>query len=469
MLKGKSKDITFEQLMQQAAEVAKAQDAVLEEKAKERRRLEDERRQKDERALLERQKKERMLKAKEEEIERRQRMLVQQKQQSSPLRKPITSSTQQHRQRSIDSKSQPSSKSTKSKNNSVSSLPLVEKKKPVHMSYEQLLEKAKEVSIPKKSTSLPPSSSSISSKNDEKASVIKSTANPTKDNKPSYSTNHRLPKDGTKLATNPKKDSKPSSSTNHHRLPKELYETPTNIATASASSTSLYVKRSAMAKSKSQQQESMTTPSNIPARDRLRLLYNTPAQKVVRAKRDRQSIEEIQRDIRHSKGKYSDDDSDNDRSRPRKRQETQLSSSRHSSSAYMSRKPQSPPSTNHRQPIRMPFRRPMDPERFARRHRPRDDYIDEDDDDLEEFIVDDDEEDDYRTSDYSSEIGKIFRYDRNRYINESVYSDDDMEANPMDVIREEKQSERLARREDQLEEQREIERRKKRLGKSKWK
>jgi hypothetical protein len=57
----------------------------------------------------------------------------------------------------------------------------------------------------------------------------------------------------------------------------------------------------------------------------------------------------------------------------------------------------------------MPFRRTVDPKRIARK-RPLDD---DDDDDLDSFIVQDDDSRD-TTNDYSSEISKLFRYDRNR-------------------------------------------------------
>jgi len=116
----------------------------------------------------------------------------------------------------------------------------------------------------------------------------------------------------------------------------------------------------------------------------------------------------------------------------------------------------------------MPFSgRPLDP--AARkpsappRRRYRDEEEDEEDEELASFIVDDDDDDDPRYSrgprrnSYSDEISKIFRYDRTRYdslgrrkfmliffsilfryANDPVYSDDDMEADARDVLREEK-------------------------------
>jgi hypothetical protein len=61
----------------------------------------------------------------------------------------------------------------------------------------------------------------------------------------------------------------------------------------------------------------------------------------------------------------------------------------------------------------MPFRRTLDPKRPSHlpQRRPNHAYDDNDedeDDDLDSFIVEDDE------NDYSSEISKIFRYDRKR-------------------------------------------------------
>ncbi|CAO3600203.1 unnamed protein product [Absidia cylindrospora] len=326
-----------------------------------------------------------------------------------------------------------------------SSLAIFEKKKPVHMSYEQLMEKAKEVSSPKKSSAPTRKAGNVS-----------------------------------------------SSTTMDNRQTNDIQGPSKNSPTTASP---LYLKRSHLASTKSKAQESL---QSMPARDRIRLEFNTPSQKMTRTKRDRQSIEEIQRDIRHSKGKYSDGDDDSDDIRPKQRhrpdQTRLVASSRNPtrtpppsrqqqlpSSIGATRKQQRPLATpsqqqQQRAPIRMPFRRTMDPKRPPRRsHRPdMDTYDDEDEDDLDSFIVDDDDDDRYDRSradenDYSSEISKIFRYDRKRFANESVYSDDDMEANSMDVLREEKRSERLARREDQLEDQLEQERRKKRLAKSKGK
>lgn len=61
----------------------------------------------------------------------------------------------------------------------------------------------------------------------------------------------------------------------------------------------------------------------------------------------------------------------------------------------------------------MPFRRTPDPKRpshLSQRRPNHESYDDDDDDDddLDSFIVEDDE------NDYSSEISKIFRYDRKR-------------------------------------------------------
>ncbi|ORZ09188.1 SPT2 chromatin protein-domain-containing protein [Absidia repens] len=456
MLKSNSKDITFEQLMKQAAEVAKAQDAVLSEKTKERRRLEDERQRKEEHALMEKQRKEEELHAKHQAMEQRHRQLLEKKQHhtntQSSRKTPSSPSTmsqhQRQKQQDPQRRSVPTKPMKSKKVPAASSLAIFEKKKPVHMSYEQLMEKAKEVSSPKKPSVPARKVGNVS-----------------------------------------------SSSTLDNRQTKDLHGPSKNLPSSTTSTASpLYLKRSNLASTKSKAQESL---QSMRARDRIRLEFNTPAQKMARTKRDRQSIEEIQRDIRHSKGKYSDDDDSAD-IRPKQRHRpdhTRLHASSRNptrtapptlsrqqqqlpSSIGETRKQQRPLATpsqhQQRAPIRMPFRRAMDPKRPPRRpHRPDlDAYDDEDDDDLDSFIVDDDDRYDRSRADendYSSEISKIFRYDRRRFANESVYSDDDMEANSMDVLREEKRSERLARREDQLEDQLEQERRKKRLAKSKGK
>jgi len=228
--------------------------------------------------------------------------------------------------------------------------------------------------------------------------------------------------------------------------------------------------------------------SSVSARERARQLVSEPPKKVNAQKRDRRSIAEIQRDIRRSKGIRSDDEDERPRD-PRLSGSSSKSSSRFppppsSASAPARRRPVSPPPrsvikrpalTADRRPPppamrRMPFSgRPLDP--AARkpsappRRRYRDEEEDEEDEELASFIVDDDDDDDPRyargprRNSYSDEISKIFRYDRTRYglawiqeihalfqtcwhsfryANDPVYSDDDMEADARDVLREEK-------------------------------
>lgn len=223
------------------------------------------------------------------------------------------------------------------------------------------------------------------------------------------------------------------------------------------------------------------------ARERARQLVSEPPKKVNAQKRDRRSIAEIQREIRRSKGIRSDDEDERPRD-PRLSGSSSKSSSRYppppsSASIPARRRPLSPPPprpTSKRPALvadrkppppamrRMPFSgRPLDP--AARkpsappRRRYRDEEEDEEDEELASFIVDDDDDDDPRYSrgprrnSYSDEISKIFRYDRTRYdslgrrkfmliffsilfryANDPVYSDDDMEADARDVLREEK-------------------------------
>ncbi|CAO3625682.1 unnamed protein product [Cunninghamella echinulata] len=316
----------------------------------------------------------------------------------------------------MDSKPKQTSSSSKTKKNVPIPLPIVEKKKPVHISYEQLMEKAKEVSQPKKSA---PSSATT-------------TATPTKSAK-----DHNLP--SSLLMNKSNKEIKGSIRTN----------TPPSSSSATSS---LYVKRPFSTVPKSKPKDPLAN-ANMRARDRIKLLHNTPLQQVQRVKRDRQSIEEIQRDIRHAKGKYSDNEEEEDahyRKKQRMDQRQTITNSNNNRPTdsgasrmktdrpYPSSQRPYPPSQQQRQPIRMPFKRTVDPKRdMKRRSRYQDE---EEDEDLDSFIVDDEEEEiaHHYNNDYSSEISKLFRYDRSKYANESMYSDDDMEAGTSEVLREEK-------------------------------
>lgn len=112
-----AKDITFEELMRQAAKVAQAQDAVLEEKAKERRRKEEDERRQKERVMTEKRKRESALQDKHREMEKRQCVLMEQKQRPPAHRKP-----------SSQVKPKPLPKAIKTKKPPVSPIPRFEKK-----------------------------------------------------------------------------------------------------------------------------------------------------------------------------------------------------------------------------------------------------------------------------------------------------------------------------------------------------
>lgn len=142
--------------------------------------------------------------------------------------------------------------------------------------------------------------------------------------------------------------------------------------------------------------------SPVSAKDRIRQMYREPPQRLNAKKRDTRSVAEIQRDIRHSKGIYSDDE--DTRSDPRlirnKRAGLGSRSSSTAAGAYQRDAPMR----------RMPFRRPTDIRRPPmKRMRHEEEY----DEELDEFIVDDEEEEE---NDVSAEIGRIFRYDRSRYV-----------------------------------------------------
>lgn len=174
-----------------------------------------------------------------------------------------------------------------------------------------------------------------------------------------------------------------------------------------------------------------STADTLSARERGKLLIAEPPKKLNLQKRDRRSIADVQREIRHNKGIHSDDE-DRVRADPRL-----MSKSRPLPANSSNRKrPLSPPPrplkkspapSDRRQhpPVRrMPFsgkpldaaRRPLPPPK--RRHRDEE----EEDEELSSFIVDDEDEYDDpryarapRRNSYSEEISKIFRYDKSRY------------------------------------------------------
>lgn len=433
MLKGDSTAMDFDQLMAQATQVAKQQDASLMERARQKRREDDERRRREEKALREREETQAQLAKKRELQDKKQKSMIDQKKQSRGQEKrKVQADNKSVKSRTNNAFSNVKSTSANRKNTAISSL-FPEKKKPVHMSFDDLMKKAKEQSISKG------------------GSKDKSITPPPPKKYGSYESRGQSGSDS-------------NTPTIYNRIKKPE---PTKSSPASLE-------------------------GSMSARDRARQLVSEPPKKVNAQKRDRRSIADVQREIRRSKGIRSDDEEERSRD-PRliDRGNASKSASRFpppSSSNPMParRRPLSPPHrstakrplppTDRRPPPpamrRMPFSgRPLDP--TARklnappRRRYREEEDDEEDEELSSFIVDDDDEDPRysrgpRRNSYSDEISKIFRYDRNRYANDPVYSDDDMEADARDVLREEKRSERIARREDLLEEQKELERLKKR-------
>jgi len=89
-------------------------------------------------------------------------------------------------------------------------------------------------------------------------------------------------------------------------------------------------------------------------------------------------------------------------------------------------------------------------------------YHDEEDEYEDDFVVDDDEEE----ADWRQHIRRLTGYDPRRYRDDG--DDRSMEASWRDIMMEEKRSERMARREDEIEEEMERKRKedkmKKRLG-----
>lgn len=186
------------------------------------------------------------------------------------------------------------------------------------------------------------------------------------------------------------------------------------------------------------------------ARDRARLLVQEPPKKVNVQKRDRRSISDVQREIRRSKGIYSDDEDGHGRQDPRlmsqkvRSQPTSMRATTGNGGDLRRKRPVSPPLSSQR-PVkklpppleqrrsapaaaaplrRMPFSgRPLDPaarKPIPPRRRYREEE-EEEDEELASFIVDDDDEDDDprysrapRKNSYSDEISKIFRYDKSR-------------------------------------------------------
>ncbi|KAI8379203.1 SPT2 chromatin protein-domain-containing protein [Radiomyces spectabilis] len=488
MLKGDSHHMDFNQLMAQAAQFAKQQDATLAEKAEQKRRDEEEKRRKEERDLRERREAQAALAQQREKFEMKQKMLLEQKRYQREIEK----------QKLVEMKSASRSRSTsgpaatarkpKTSIPSSSQYHAIEKKKPVHMSFDQLMRAAKEIQKPSSASGplAKPTTSKISA--------------------PSRKSSNHLPR--------------ADKSTSRDEAPGQYDRVDTGSRKSSVKdkkdTPTIYHKR-ASTTTPMRSTEPMVNPKTpLSARDKIRMMYKEPMQKLNTQKRDRRSVSEIQRDLRHARGVYSDEEEDPRRD-PRlmtssnrslasfapvpskyssgnleSRQRQMLSRSALSppprATAASQSRPRSPgmtPSAGARAAAirrretteaprptasvrRMPFSRSMDSRRMIKPRRPLAEEEEEEDEDLASFIVDDDEEeaDVYSGHNYSDEISRLFRYDKRRFANET-YSDDDMEADASEVLREEKRSARIARREDLAEERAEMERLKRRKMKGK--
>ncbi|KAG2233628.1 hypothetical protein INT48_001881 [Thamnidium elegans] len=324
MLKGESGALNFDQLMAQATQVAKQQDASLMERAQKKRELQ----------------------------EKKQKLLMDQNKKSG-----VKSRTQ------VDKSKVRTTSSTKStsqrKTTTVASF-FPEKKKPVHMSFDELMKKAKEQSVAKGGKTEP-----------------KQPLPPKK-----YSA-HDL-----------KTHSNDNTPTLYHRLKRP------EIARPTSSSSSI-------------------TADGLSARERGKLLIAEPPKKLNLQKRDRRTIADVQREIRHNKGIHSDDEGD----RPTRVDPRLMSKSRPlqgKSSSPPRRRMLSPTRPTKRAPERKPAAGPAPVRRMPFSGRPLDPSAPP------------------RRNSYSEEISKIFKYDKSRYANDPVYSDDDMEADARDVLLEEK-------------------------------
>ncbi|KAI9489790.1 SPT2 chromatin protein-domain-containing protein [Zychaea mexicana] len=409
----------FQKLMAQATAVAKQQDAALAEKARRRRREEEQRRMQEAKAERERERLEQL----RQERQKNERSLKEKKKRGKEttalgdIKKGKLSTTTTKKN---------------SKSNAVSAaLARLKPQTKKDMSFEELMKHANK---------LPTKRSDVTTKKEPLAATKKEERSVVSGKRPPASSTTTTP------SHTPRSNSINSSDNNHiHNSNIYQRRRPTVSRTSNPVS---------------------ATPSNMSARDKVRQMMRQPPQKLNTQKRDLRSVSEIQRDIRHRKGIYSDDEGDV-RNDPRLLQNKQRSVSEHRYSS--SRAPPAPPARHFpagKRPAaasidrgsdasmrRMPFMRPP-PGR--RRHLPQQ-FDEEADEEMDDFVVDDEEEEE--SNDYSAEIGRIFRYNKKRFRDE-MYSDDDMEADAREVLREEKRSERIGRREDIEEEKRELERQK---------
>ncbi|ORY98629.1 SPT2 chromatin protein-domain-containing protein [Syncephalastrum racemosum] len=450
-------DASLDQLMARVTKVASAQDASFAERAREKRRREEEERRKAQIAEYRRQQEERM---------QAQQNPAKRKTASSTSNKK-TPSQAQKRSRNVGKPSPgvdsaaPVRKALKNKD---FELPMARKRqeseRAAQLSFEELMRKAREVNTPR-SASATSASPSVS---------------------PGPNTSTSKPNVGQK-----RPPSVTSATSLSGKRPPPPAPSSSPSLTASSRGPNIYQKRMTGPAHKS---DSPAPKGNVSARDMVRQMFREPPQRLNAVKRDRRGVTEIQRDLRHAKGIYSDDEDDVKRSDPRlmKRETTRpvqgqrplgrplppskpIRSTMNRPNAV---RPLSRPSPQQERPAmaskslpgrpgarvppRMPFTRADRPlQRDAPLRRSK--YEEELDPELADFVVSDEEEEeayDPRHS-YSDEISKIFGYDKKRYRDET-FSDDDMEVNTRDLIREEKRSERIGRREDLEEERRELER-----------
>ncbi|KAI9321356.1 SPT2 chromatin protein-domain-containing protein [Dichotomocladium elegans] len=403
----------FETLMAQATAVARRQDAALAERARQRRREEDEQRRKEEKLRRAREEQQQMLASVREESERRQQKLLQEKRQQR----------QAERQKSSLGRTKSSVKKTVPGGGAGSQANLLTSarqsgKRDAQLSFDELMAKAK---------AMPSSKSAAASNASHNTASSSTTTRPTISGK-------RLPPSSSSSSLTA---AAAPSHTQHPQQQQQQRNTPAIFHKKRPLSSS-----STAASGKS----ASSAPSTISAKDRIRQMYHGPPQKVnATKKRDARSVSQIHRDIRHSRGVYSDDE--DSRTDPRLLRNKQMQATR--PTTMSSQYKQSRPADIVSRP-RMPFQRP--PERM-RRPMPQKRSYDEVDEDLESFIVDDEEDE----NDYSAEISRIFRYNKSKYADD-MYSDDDMEADSREVLREERRSERIGRREDIEEERKELER-----------
>ncbi|KAG2221728.1 hypothetical protein INT45_007134 [Circinella minor] len=429
----------FEKLMAKAMAVTQQQDAALAEKARRKLKEEDERRMRELKAERERQRLQEQLERKKNE----------EKQQQLKDKKKRKGQVDVSNNKKSNNNKLTTPKRSNSKSNAIAALqqlqPSAQKK---DMSFEELMAQANKLQQKKQSdptSKIPPSSSSSSSMS--------------KKNERSTISGKRLP-----TSTSSSHTPRNNNINNNNDHNKNNNNNTPSIYRSRRSTTSKSIRDST--------RPIPTSTSNMSARDKVRQMMRQPPQKLNTQKRDLRSISEIQRDIRHKKGIYSDEEEDN-RADPRLLQNKRVSTeNRYNNKVSSGPLPNSRSSfpagkrpagsaaaamMNRNRNIgdsrRMPFSRPV-PER--RRPIQRYEEEEEGDEEMDDFVVNDEEEEE-EVNDYSAEIGRIFRYNKKRYRNET-FSDDDMEADAREVLREEKRSERIGRREDIEEEKRELER-----------